>query len=118
MLTNIRHQEDGTHFILRRENETLCGHLAAKVCNATGAQDFEYEEGRIALGGIFADVMGLGKTLTTLVSILRSSEDASKFARAGTGLAGEIMPTKATLVVVPSVREFERLSNISTKSLN
>jgi SNF2 family DNA or RNA helicase len=61
-----------------------------------------------ALGGIIADSMGLGKTLTMISAILFSMGDAEKF-MLSTGRAvnedGFVTPTKSTLVIVPSTRE-------------
>lgn len=72
-----------------------------------------------ALGGLVADVMGLGKTLTTLVSILRSTEKAVEFSYFNyhTKSSGiETVPTKATLVVVPSARKFLKFQCIRGES--
>lgn len=90
----------------------MSNHLATRICNVTGYPYPEQEDGRIALGGIIADVMGLGKTLTTLVSILRSSEKALEFVFARPAicpLESDIIRTKATLVVVPSARKSQGL---------
>jgi hypothetical protein len=61
----------------------------------------------VSAGGILADVMGLGKTLTVLSAIVHSMDEACHF----TLPSGETCvdshltyPTKATLVVVPSAR--------------
>lgn len=111
MLTNIRHQESGTRFVQMREDTTLTGRLSAQICKATGARYWEQEASRTALGGIIADVMGLGKTLTTLVSILRSSEKALSFAFTRPAVSSpqnDVVRMKATVVVVPSARKPER----------
>ncbi len=52
-------------------------------------------------GGILADAMGLGKTLSILASVVADLENAERFASA------EIHSpqTRATLVVVTSIRE-------------
>ena len=59
-------------------------------------------------GGILAEEMGLGKTLSMLSSLIVSSEDANNFAdkwamepRQGS----QKVATRATLVVVPYERE-------------
>lgn len=108
MLTNGRHQEDGIQFVLQREDQTFCKELSARLAQATRAPHTEDEGTSMAFGGLVADAMGLGKTLTTLVSILRSTERASDFGyfdyevqSVGMGL----LPTKATLVIVPSARK-------------
>lgn len=110
IITDLRHQEAGTRFVLMREDTTLSRNLSAQICKATGAQHYEQEDDQMALGGIIADVMGLGKTLTTLASILRSSEKALDFAFASPALCqpkSDISRMKATLVVVPSARKSE-----------
>lgn len=56
-----------------------------------------------ALGGIIADVMGLGKTLTSLASILHTLPLARSWASLGRVGDGKIR-TRATLVLVPSSR--------------
>jgi hypothetical protein len=52
--------------------------------------------------------MGLGKTLTMISAIILSMDDAENF-MLSTGRAvnedGFVIPTKSTLVVVPSTRE-------------
>lgn len=63
---------------------------------------------RISAGGILADVMGLGKTLTVLSAIIHSLDEACHFALPSGGMSLDdhlAYPTKATLVVVPSARE-------------
>jgi SWI/SNF-related matrix-associated actin-dependent regulator of chromatin subfamily A3 len=59
-----------------------------------------------ALGGIFADEMGLGKTLTMLAVIAGSLDQALKhvvgLTRGPTNSWKEIVPCKATLIIVPS----------------
>lgn len=121
MLTEDRHQESGTRFILMREDTIISGQLSAQVCQATGARYWEQAAGHTALGGIIADVMGLGKTLTTLVAILRSSEEASSFIfgrPAASSLQGDVVRMKATLVVVPSARKPETLCQTLVKISN
>ena len=93
-----------------REDAILSKHLSAQICNATGAEHREQEDGRTALGGIIADAMGLGKTLTILVSILRSKESGLEFTFARPALCSlgsDVLRTKATIVVVPSARKTE-----------
>ena len=61
-------------------------------------------------GGILADDMGLGKTLSILAVIVASLRPALDFAISGTrGVSGQwqnLVPAKATLVIVPSARKF------------
>lgn len=111
VLTNSRHQKDGTQFILQREDPIFRKQLSFRLCQAIGTQYIEKEEMGVALGGLIADAMGLGKTLTTLVSILRSTDNAVEFGHFNYQMesAGiERVPTKATLVVVPSARKSPR----------
>ncbi|KAL3456284.1 P-loop containing nucleoside triphosphate hydrolase protein [Aspergillus heterothallicus] len=63
-----------------------------------------------APGGIIADVMGLGKTLTMLSAILFSLDDAQEFMLSTSLVVDEgryVVPTKSTLVVVPSTQLIE-----------
>lgn len=58
-------------------------------------------------GGILADEMGLGKTLTMLSATIRTTDEAKAFASKayhGMHLRAEhaLIPSRATLVVVPS----------------
>ncbi len=62
----------------------------------------------MSFGGLIADVMGLGKTLTMLAAVLRSmpaAEDSSKFYEASGNEYSNKFRTKATLVVVSSARK-------------
>ena len=72
----------------------------------TGAKSSRIED---SLGGILADDMGLGKTLSILAVIVTSIRHALHFAVSGTRgpstLWRSMIPSKATLVIVPSVRE-------------
>ena len=61
-------------------------------------------------GGILSDEMGLGKTLTMLAAMIHSAEDARAFAmntHHGVSLGTEhaLIPSRATLVIVPSPRK-------------
>jgi SNF2 family DNA or RNA helicase len=55
--------------------------------------------------------MGLGKTLTMLAAILHSSKTAEDFGNASPSLrdGDNTIPTKATLIVVPSTRKPPRV---------
>ena len=67
----------------------------------------------ISAGGILADVMGLGKTLTVLSAIVHSMEEACHFILPSdeTSVNDHLAyPTKATLVVVPSARKCGHMS--------
>ena len=58
------------------------------------------------MGGVLADVMGLGKTLTTLSLIVQMQGDAAKHRSYQQELASDssTLLSKSTLVVVPSLR--------------
>jgi SNF2 family DNA or RNA helicase len=58
-------------------------------------------------GGILSDEMGLGKTLTMLAAMIHSAEEARAFAInayhvVSLGTEHALIPSRATLVVVPS----------------
>lgn len=76
----------------------------------TGAKSARMED---ALGGILADDMGLGKTLSMLAVVVASLGSALNFAIKSTSGAPSswqnLVPSKATLVVVPSARKFPQL---------
>lgn len=74
----------------------------------------------MAMGGILADVMGLGKTLTMLASIATSSLAAASFQREDTDLEAVQSTghrTSATLVVVTSTRRPSLTQNKCGRSL-
>ncbi|KAF5265986.1 hypothetical protein FOXYS1_3182 [Fusarium oxysporum] len=102
------HQLKGVEFILGRENEEV---LAIDI-SMTSLQpadsgvlssllSYPDKPGR---GGILADVMGLGKTLTMLSAILCSKQLGQPSIRDSTGntKAQEHPPPSITLVVLPS----------------
>lgn len=77
------------------------------------------EETSVSFGGIIADVMGLGKTLTTLAAILYSLPEAklfSDFYKKPLEKKAHRVRTKATLVVVPSARQWEIYALYNTYS--
>lgn len=104
--TLTQHQQQGVRFVLQREDELFCRGLFAQISQMTGAEYPTQADGS-GLGGLIADVMGIGKTLTMLTSILHSANDAQDFSYFGRSVASlnESLLTKATLVVVPSVRK-------------
>jgi SNF2-related domain len=62
----------------------------------------------LSAGGILADEMGLGKTLTMLVAIVLSADEAFCFNGSAPGASAieePLQPTKATLVITPSLGE-------------
>lgn len=113
--TLTQHQRQGVRFVLQREDELFCRRLGAHVSQITGAESpMQADDTPFALGGLIADVMGIGKTLTMLTSVLHSTnkaQDFSYFGRPVPGCGTEASLTKATLVVAPSVRKFSAYAN-------
>lgn len=67
-----------------------------------------HSQPEIAAGGIIADKMGLGKTLTMLSAIVHSRDDAFRFETLYSPLLkceDSLCSSRATLVVVPSTRK-------------
>jgi hypothetical protein len=58
----------------------------------------------LSLGGIVADVMGMGKTLTMLSAVVYSKNAAIEFAKTGNCRTRE-RQTRATLIVATSRRK-------------
>ncbi|KAI0599782.1 SNF2 family N-terminal domain-containing protein [Biscogniauxia sp. FL1348] len=119
-----RHQKDGFHFILQREDEGFSKQLSLRL-----RQDMTVrteEPSSIYLGGLIADAMGLGKTLTILAVILYSVPEAEVFGNFSEVPEYECLEkirTKATLVVVSSAQlleswESEILAHISSGTLS
>lgn len=107
-----KHQQEGVRFVLEREDESYSDNLSQRILLATHADCAKRGGSRSGLGGLIADVMGLGKTLTILASILHSAENAYNFSKFGhpmTALNNGAIPTKATLVVVPSIRKSTKI---------
>ncbi|KAI0897379.1 SNF2 family N-terminal domain-containing protein, partial [Annulohypoxylon nitens] len=102
-----KHQEDGVRFILQREDAEFTQRLKTQLCQIVTTWT---EEKRPFLGGIIADVMGLGKTLTMLAAILHSlprAEFLSNFYDKQPEEEVHKVRTKATLVVVSSAQLLE-----------
>ncbi|KAI1775100.1 SNF2 family N-terminal domain-containing protein [Hypoxylon cercidicola] len=103
-----KHHEDGLRFILQREDEEFGKQLSARLSRVVDVQVDMYQS--MALGGLVADVMGLGKTLTMLSAILHSVPNAEIFANFHESFKNESIKmsrTKATLVVVSSAQLLE-----------
>ncbi|KAK2601324.1 hypothetical protein N8I77_010781 [Diaporthe amygdali] len=109
--TLTQHQQQGVHFVIQREDELFCRGLSAHISQITGVDSPTQADGILfGLGGLIADVMGIGKTLTILTSILHSANKAQDFSYFGHPVPESEMKhslTKATLVVVPSVQLME-----------
>ncbi|KAI0847485.1 SNF2 family N-terminal domain-containing protein, partial [Daldinia vernicosa] len=102
------HQEDSLRFICQRENETFTQGLSARLCHAASIEMKALS--LTSFGGLIADTMGLGKTLTMLAAILRSVPAARLFSSFYDRLENEYtqkLPTKATLIIVPSSQLLE-----------
>ncbi|KAI1374362.1 SNF2 family N-terminal domain-containing protein [Hypoxylon crocopeplum] len=113
--TLLSHQKEGVDFILRREgpvglNPRCLWKLAGlpqdvKIYHhlITGSTSDKPED---APGGILADAMGVGKTLTMIAAIASSLKEAGEFAsRQGTGSlfrTCQNYSVPATLILVPS----------------
>lgn len=95
-----RHQEDGLKFILNRENPTFCDSVISDLKALIGSRFFPHNRS-LCLGGIVADVMGLGKTLTMLSAVVCSKNAATEFAKTDS-CRTRARPTRATLIVVTS----------------
>ncbi|PYH65798.1 DEAD/DEAH box helicase [Aspergillus vadensis CBS 113365] len=77
--------------------------------------DLPSDRSKQSTGGIIADTMGLGKTLTMLSAIVLSLEKATDFMQyTGRCLEGDhcAIPTKTTLVIVPSTRIIKELFDV------
>lgn len=109
--TPTTHQEDGVRFILMRENDLCCSRLSQNVMHVTGIESPPGDAMQSKFGGLVADVMGIGKTLTMLISILHTAskaQDFQLFRNPTSAPKFERTPTKATLVITPSVRKSPR----------
>ncbi|KAL4885939.1 SNF2 family N-terminal domain-containing protein [Aspergillus karnatakaensis] len=107
------HQEEALDFMAQRETGIIAEEYRLwkpRVIN--GEQMFfhaitdmqQSDEPDESGGGILADEMGMGKSLTTLVLIAKTKEDARQWAEQRKHLADTVAetPCRATLVVVPS----------------
>ncbi|KAI0878365.1 SNF2 family N-terminal domain-containing protein [Hypoxylon argillaceum] len=101
LLTPLKpHQEEGVKHILTRENSKQAASAALVLQGVIGHKAFK--DRLIPLhGGIDADVMGLGKTLTILSAIFCTIQLARDFAKSSKEVRKP--PTsRATLVITPS----------------
>jgi SWI/SNF-related matrix-associated actin-dependent regulator of chromatin subfamily A3 len=83
----------------------------------TKAKVAEHDE---AKGGILADDMGLGKSLTILAAIASSLKDAASFASnwKGEALLHDQVPSRATLIIVPSTSTCVPKQTLTHQSMN
>ncbi|KAK1773861.1 SNF2 family N-terminal domain-containing protein [Copromyces sp. CBS 386.78] len=98
-----RHQVQAVLFILRREP----GNRFFQASNADVSPSIGISQANH--GGLIADVMGMGKSLTILTTILCTLEDARNFPHfsfqsQNVAELDQRTPTQATLVVVPSAQ--------------
>ncbi|KAI1325419.1 SNF2 family N-terminal domain-containing protein [Xylariaceae sp. FL0255] len=100
------HQEEGVMHILSRENYEYTASATEVIQNVIGHAAFK-ERLIPLLGGIYADVMGLGKTLTMLTSIVGTLKAAEDFVHS-MGEVGDMPKSRATLVVASSHRRHFR----------
>ncbi|CAI6242193.1 unnamed protein product [Periconia digitata] len=111
----VKHQKEALDFMTRRELGSLPSSMSFWRSHSSENKASFYENvithtrnnvPEEPLGGILADDMGLGKTLTSLAVIVGSLDRALDFARERTGEPidtwHKTVPSKATLVVVPS----------------
>ncbi|RSL61430.1 hypothetical protein CEP54_006267 [Fusarium duplospermum] len=105
----MSYQEAALLFIRQRENPEYCQqvirelrfHMPIPLASVAPS---------MAMGGILADVMGLGKTLTMLASIATSRLAAADFQKGGTdveAIQSTSHRTSATLVIVTSTQVME-----------
>ncbi|KAL7764855.1 hypothetical protein ACKLNR_006000 [Fusarium oxysporum f. sp. zingiberi] len=97
------HQLKGVEFILGREDEEVATQMHRHMLLSIHYSLLS-DPDKPGRGGILADVMGLGKTLTMLSAILCSKQLGQSSIRDSTGniKAQEHPPSSITLVVLPS----------------
>ncbi|KAF2228779.1 hypothetical protein EV356DRAFT_46167 [Viridothelium virens] len=113
----LSHQKSALKFIRWRESHLLETSLWRRTDESKGCEFAneitgmrENAQPEIAAGGIIADKMGLGKTLTMLSAIVHSRDDAFCFETLYSPLLkceDSLCSSRATLVVVPSTQVME-----------
>ncbi|CZS79304.1 unnamed protein product [Fusarium graminearum] len=107
LITTLQdHQKTALSFILRRETPEYCQQVGRELLFHTRVPSHKAIPS-LSLGGILADVMGLGKTLTILVSIYHSRCSAENFQNTNIDVDMDqptYPRTSATLVVVTSTQ--------------
>ncbi|KAE8323577.1 SNF2 family N-terminal domain-containing protein [Aspergillus sergii] len=112
--TLYQHQGEALDFMIQRETgaisdeyrlwqpkPTARGQLYCHVITGNEQHEQPDESG----GGILADEMGMGKSLTTLVLMAKTLREARQWVEDAKALPGASLaetPTRATLVIVPS----------------
>ncbi|KAJ4013298.1 hypothetical protein NW752_007594 [Fusarium irregulare] len=102
------HQKLALSFILKREDADYCDRVRKELLLHTHILSDKVPS--LALGGILADVMGLGKTLTMITSVSATHLAAMNFQETNTGCNIDHLTnlrTSATLVVVTSTQVME-----------
>ncbi|KAH8706297.1 SNF2 family N-terminal domain-containing protein [Ilyonectria robusta] len=95
-----RHQIEGIRFVLSREDSGFCHNMNRDLLNLIDPSLSRHLSP--CLGGIIADAMGLGKTLTMLGAIVCAKLTANgRLDRDGAEPTSPVL-TNATLVVLPS----------------
>ncbi|KAI1068205.1 hypothetical protein LB507_004230 [Fusarium sp. FIESC RH6] len=102
-LKEYSHQIRGVKFILGRENAEIANDVNKKMFISIN-QGLVSQSGTPGLGGILADVMGLGKTLTMLTAILcsRGLKEFCSSCGSDGNENNEAQGSNLTLVVLPS----------------
>ncbi|KAF3937496.1 hypothetical protein ABW19_dt0201046 [Dactylella cylindrospora] len=93
------HQVDGVRFMVDREDSDACYQTDRDLVSLIDLRLIS-NNSVPCLGGILADAMGLGKTLTTLAAIAYSKDKSQEFSEQSS--TSEHQWTKSTLVVLPS----------------
>ncbi|KAL8375683.1 hypothetical protein RB595_007002 [Gaeumannomyces hyphopodioides] len=96
------HQRQAVDFILKREHPQFCRD-ANRLARADIGASLNVDSPLSSRGGIIADVMGMGKTLSMITAIVASKNEARIFV-ASTDYGTQGWPNGPTLVLVPSVQ--------------
>ncbi|KAK3300617.1 SNF2 family N-terminal domain-containing protein [Chaetomium fimeti] len=103
LLTNLTdHQSAALRFIHQRENQQHSQWMQERLRNLTNMPP-AHNIPSYSTGGILADAMGLGKTLTMISTIIATSSHAEQW-RAHSGLQEGFLRSRTTLVVVSSAQ--------------